>query len=105
MIAGLPGGLMSSSQMGVVVFATGILPLVDQLLKSVLLGALLIGSAVFNAAIAIPLGILIPWRRLRSWTTKRRIIAGTAIAFGTFVLLSLAEVIVLGILVDVFLIP
>lgn len=105
MIAGLPNGLESSSQVGAAVFAAGILPLVDQLLKSVLLGALLIGSAVFNAAIAIPLGILIPWRRLRSWTTKRRIIAGTAIAFGTFILLSLAEVVALGVLVEVFLIP
>jgi len=68
-------------------FAAGIIPLLEGLFKSLLLGAVLIGSAIVDAAIAIPPGVVTAWLFLGSWTRKRRIIAGVGVAFGAFVFL------------------
>lgn len=84
--------------------AVGILPGLEALFKSVLLGAVVIVTSVVNATIAVPIGIIVSRRYWRTGTRGRRILAGVIVAFAAFGVLWIGEVVVLALLVDKYLV-
>jgi hypothetical protein len=85
-------------------FAVGVLPLLESLFKSVILGAIVVVFSVINAAIAIPIGIVFARRLWRTQTKGRRIAAGALLVLGVFALLWVTEVVVVALLIDSFLV-
>jgi hypothetical protein len=86
------------------ILAVGIAPQLDALLKHMILGAVIVVLSVVAALLAIPIGVVIPWRFQKSKTFKRRIITGLLVAISAFVAVWIMEAIVVLLLVDKFLV-
>lgn len=71
------------------------------LLSSLIATAVLIGLAIVNGAIAIPLGMFLGWRLFRSKTKRFRFVFGSVVAVITFLSLCFAELVALLAIVDV----
>jgi hypothetical protein len=85
-------------------FAVGVVPQLDALLKIAMLGIIVVVISVIDGLIAVPAGIAISRRVMKSATWRRRVVAGVLITLAIFAFLWIAEATV-GLLILIAYIP